>query len=50
MLPTLPMFLLFPLLMQRTGFWIALGICALVTMLLFALQALILRQFGIHLL
>ncbi len=49
-LPTLPMFLLFPWLLQRLGFWMALLAAALLTVLLFGLWALLLRRFGIELL
>jgi F0F1-type ATP synthase assembly protein I len=48
--PTLPMFLVFPWLLQRIGFWWALGGCALITILCFAAFALVLRRFGIDLL
>jgi hypothetical protein len=49
-LPTLPMFLLFPWLLPRLGFWATLGVSALVTIACFALLALALRAFGIDLL
>lgn len=48
--PTLPMFLLFPTLLPRLGFWLTLGACALVTVTCFGLFALVVRQFGIELL
>lgn len=48
-LPTLPMFLLFPLLFSRLGFWPALLSASLLTMLCFVLFALILKRFGIEL-
>jgi F0F1-type ATP synthase assembly protein I len=48
--PTLPMFLLLPLLLPRLGFWPTLGVCILVTLVLFALWALLLRRFGVELL
>lgn len=48
-LPTLPMFLLFPSLLPRLGFWLTLLACALVTLLLFILLALVLRPLGIQL-
>ena len=47
--PTLPMFILFPFLYQRTGFWPTLGISCLITLALFALWALLLKRFGIEL-
>ena len=49
-IPTLPMFLLFPFLLQRIGFWAALGISALFTVVMFIVFAAILKHFSIHLL
>ena len=49
-LPTLPMFLVFPVLLSRLGFWPALILSALLTITLFAGFALIMRRFGVHLL
>ncbi|WP_424859215.1 MULTISPECIES: DUF3147 family protein [unclassified Tepidimonas] len=49
-LPTLPMFLLFPALLQRLGFWPTLAVSALVTVLCFAVLAWAVRPFGIDLL
>ncbi|MBP8927060.1 MAG: DUF3147 family protein [Pseudomonadales bacterium] len=49
-LPTLPMFLVFPLLLARIGFWLTLLVCVLLTVLLFGLFAALLRPFGIELL
>ena len=49
-LPTLPMFLAFPLLLPRLGFWLSLLASALLTVTCFALFALLLRRFGIELL
>lgn len=49
-LPTLPMFLLFPWLLPRIEFWWSLFVCALVTVLCFYLLATTLRPFGINLL
>jgi hypothetical protein len=48
-LPTLPMFLAFPWLLARLGFWPALAVCVLLTMACFAGFALLLRRFGIAL-
>ena len=48
--PTLPMFLTFPFLLQRFGFWPTLGLSVLITLVCFALFALLLRPFGIDLL
>ncbi len=49
-IPTLPMFLAFPPLLPRLGFWPALLACVLLTVACFALFALLLRRFGIELL
>ncbi len=50
-LPTLPMFLVFPLLFNRFGFWPALGMSAVGTIALFFVYAQTLsRVFQIHLL
>ncbi len=48
-IPTLPMFLVFPLLLSRWGFWPALGVCALLTIVLFGLFGLVAERFGVHL-
>ena len=48
--PTLPMFLAFPSLYTRFGFWPALGLSALITVTSFALFALAVKPFGIRLL
>ncbi len=49
-LPTLPMFLVFPVLLPRLGFWSALLACIVITITGFALFALFMRRFGIDLL
>lgn len=49
-LPTLPMFVLFPSLLQRFGFWAALFIGILISGAGLLLLALVLRRFGISLL
>lgn len=49
-LPTLPMFLLFPFLLPRLGFWMSLGASAVLTMACFAALALVMRRFGVLLL
>ena len=46
-LPTLPMFLLFPALLARFGFWMALAVGIAVTVVCFALFATILKRFGV---
>ncbi|UOG18467.1 DUF3147 family protein [Acinetobacter sp. PK01] len=48
-IPTLPMFLAFPLLYQHYGFWITLMGCCLMTITIFGLWAKLLQYFGIHL-
>lgn len=48
-LPTLPMFLLFPLLLTRLGFWPALGAGVLLTVICFAALACLMRRYGIDL-
>lgn len=47
--PTLPMFLAFPFLLQRFEFWAALVISAVITIACFGLFAILVRGFGIHL-
>lgn len=49
-IPTLPMFLAFPLLLPRIGFWPTLLACIVITMICFGVFALALRRFGIELL
>lgn len=49
-LPTLPMFLLFPWLLPRLGFWPALLACVGITVVCFGGFALVVRRFGIELL
>ena len=48
-LPTLPMFLAFPYMMARWGFWIAFGASIIMTMVIFLLYALVMKEFGIYL-
>ena len=48
-IPTLPMFLAFPLLLPRIGFWPALLACMLISAFCFGLFALLVRRFGIDL-
>lgn len=48
-IPTLPMFLVFPALLPRLGFWPTLAACILLTVVCFALFALAVRRFGIEL-
>lgn len=49
-IPTLPMFALFPALLARIGFWPTLLACVVITVVCFALFALLVRRFGIELL
>lgn len=48
--PTLPMFLVFPFLLPRIGFWPTLLACIVLTIACFGLWALLVRRFGIELL
>ena len=48
-LPTLPMFLAFPWLLQRFGFWVALAASALISVISFLLMNIVLKRFGIAL-
>ena len=48
--PTLPMFLAFPLLLPKFGFWPSLLACVFITMACVAFFAVIVRRFGIELL
>lgn len=49
-LPTLPMFLAFPVLLPRIGFWPTLLACIVLTIVCFGLFAMLVRRFGIELL
>lgn len=49
-IPTLPALLVFPAIMARFGFWLALGGYVLITCVCFVLFALTVRRFGIELL
>ena len=48
-IPTLPMFLLFPYLLPKWGFWPTLLACVFFTMLVFAIFASVLKTFGVDL-
>jgi F0F1-type ATP synthase assembly protein I len=48
--PTLPMFLMFPYLLPRIGFWPTLGVCVLLMLICFGLFTWLVRRFGIFLL
>ncbi|MCP5183467.1 MAG: DUF3147 family protein [Pseudomonadales bacterium] len=49
-IPTLPMFLLFPWLLTRFGFWPALAVAVVVTVIAFGAFALLVKRYGIELL
>lgn len=49
-IPTLPMFLLFPYLLPRLGFWMTMGVCVVATVMCFGLFALLMKSLGINLL
>jgi F0F1-type ATP synthase assembly protein I len=49
-IPTLPMFFLFPFLLARLGFWGAIVVSALITVVCYAALAFVLKNFGINLL
>jgi len=49
-IPTLPMFLLFPYLLPKVGFWITMGASIFITVICFGLFALVIKSFGVHLL
>ncbi len=48
-LPTLPMFALFPAMLERWGFWLALLVSAFLTVFCFALLAFLVKRWGIDL-
>jgi hypothetical protein len=48
-IPTLPLFLLFPYLLPKLGFWVTLSVCAMMTAVLFWLFALVMQRVGIQL-
>lgn len=48
-IPTLPMFLVFPYVYQQFGFWLALSGCAVLTVALFVMWGMALKPFGIEL-
>lgn len=49
-IPTLPMFLLFPYLLPKLGFWMAMGVCVVTIVICFGLFSLVMKSFGINLL
>ena len=49
-IPTLPMFLLFPYLLPKLGFWLTMGASVVVTIICFGLFALVMKGIGVELL
>ncbi|OYY56764.1 MAG: hypothetical protein B7Y05_17435 [Polynucleobacter sp. 24-46-87] len=49
-IPTLPIFLLFPYLLPKLGFWLTMGASIVLTVICFGLFALLMKYFGIQLL
>ena len=49
-LPSLPMFLIFPALLKKgISFWASIGVCCVVTMILYAATAAVVKKFGVSL-
>ena len=49
-IPTLPMFALFPLLMPRLGFWMTIGASMLITVICFGIFALLMKHNRVNIL
>ena len=49
-LPTLPMFLIFPYLLKKFGFWITLSLSMVITLIIFYIFAKVIKSFGVDLL
>ncbi len=49
-LPTLPMFLIFPYLLKKFGFWISLSLSMVITLIIFYIFAKVMKSFGVDLL
>ena len=49
-LPTLPMFLIFPYLLKKFGFWITLSLSMIITLIIFYIFAKVVKSFGVDLL
>ena len=49
-LPTLPMFLIFPYLLKKFGFWITLSLSTMITLIIFYIFAKVMKSFGVDLL
>lgn len=48
-IPTLPMFLMFPYLLPKFGFWFSLLSCIVFTLIVFYFYTMLLKQFGLNL-
>jgi len=49
-IPTLPMFLLFPYLLPKLGFWLTMLASVVLTLICYGLFALVMKNFGVELL
>ena len=49
-LPTLPMFLIFPYLLKKFGFWVTLSLSMMITLIIFYIFAKVMKSFGVDLL
>jgi hypothetical protein len=49
-IPTLPMFLLFPYLLPKIGFWLTMLASVVLTLICYGLFALVMKNFGVELL
>lgn len=49
-LPTLPMFLIFPYLLKKFGFWITLSLSMIITLIIFYIFVKVMKSFGVDLL
>lgn len=48
-IPTLPMFLIFPYLLPKIGFWATMGVCVVITTIFFGAFTLLAKIFGVEL-
>ena len=49
-LPTLPMFLIFPYLLKKFGFWTTISLSMMITLIIFYIFAKVMKSFGVDLL
>ena len=49
-LPTLPMFLIFPYPLKKFGFWVTLSLSMVITLIIFYIFAKVMKSFGVDLL